>query len=381
MNSFRFLERGVDAEIARQEAILRERRRGDAGDAPLRPPQRRAQLAALEGGGARLPLLPRARPGAGRADRGDARARPRGAARAAGRSAPSGFERELGLPAGQAQLLAFRAELGDFFEEAVAADGVDPRALANWVTGELLARLGDGDPAGLEARAGGAGEAGGDGRARGRSPARPPRRCSATLVAEGGDPAAIVEARGPRQGRRATSWRAIVDRAMAEQADAVEKIRAGNDKAIGAIVGAVMKETKGRADGGEVQRLIRERLWGGRNAVSHSTMSAIERERKRLPWASARFGKAARPHGRAPPAPARPSSSTAVGVYSEYRDQHSVGKLGAGRTNVLIGVTDRRLFVIGHDAEAAALLDHHAVEWAESDGVQRRPGQEAEHRA
>jgi aspartyl-tRNA(Asn)/glutamyl-tRNA(Gln) amidotransferase subunit B len=52
----------------------------------------------------------------------------------------------------------------------------------------------------------------------------------------------------------------IVDQAMADNADAVEKIRAGNDKAIGAIVGAVMKATKGRADGGEVQRIIRERI-------------------------------------------------------------------------------------------------------------------------
>ena len=42
--------------------------------------------------------------------------------------------------------------------------------------------------------------------------------------------------------------------------DAVEKIRGGNDKAIGAIVGAVMKATKGRADGGEVQRIVRERI-------------------------------------------------------------------------------------------------------------------------
>ncbi len=52
----------------------------------------------------------------------------------------------------------------------------------------------------------------------------------------------------------------IVDRALAEQAEAVEKIRAGNDRAIGAVIGAVMKETKGRADGGEVQRMIRERI-------------------------------------------------------------------------------------------------------------------------
>jgi len=45
-----------------------------------------------------------------------------------------------------------------------------------------------------------------------------------------------------------------------EGADAVEKIKQGNDKAIGAIMGAVMRETKGRADGAEVQRMIRERI-------------------------------------------------------------------------------------------------------------------------
>ena len=34
-------------------------------------------------------------------------------------------------------------------------------------------------------------------------------------------------------------------------------------KAIGPLVGSVMKETKGRADGGEVTRLIREKLGAG----------------------------------------------------------------------------------------------------------------------
>jgi aspartyl-tRNA(Asn)/glutamyl-tRNA(Gln) amidotransferase subunit B len=54
----------------------------------------------------------------------------------------------------------------------------------------------------------------------------------------------------------------VVDRAIADNPDAVEKIKAGKQQAIGAIVGAVMRETKGRADGGEVQRLIREKLAG-----------------------------------------------------------------------------------------------------------------------
>ena len=80
-----------------------------------------------------------------------------------------------------------------------------------------------------------------------------------TLVSEGGDPQAIVDAKGLRRAG-ADELAEVVERALAENADAVEKIKAGQDKAIGAIVGAVMRETKGRADGGEVQRLIRQRL-------------------------------------------------------------------------------------------------------------------------
>ncbi|HEY7267670.1 MAG TPA: GatB/YqeY domain-containing protein, partial [Solirubrobacterales bacterium] len=52
----------------------------------------------------------------------------------------------------------------------------------------------------------------------------------------------------------------IVDRAIEAEADAADQVRQGNEKAIGRLVGAVMKETKGRADGGTVTKLIRERL-------------------------------------------------------------------------------------------------------------------------
>jgi aspartyl-tRNA(Asn)/glutamyl-tRNA(Gln) amidotransferase subunit B len=167
--------------------------------------------------------------------------------------------RDLDLPEETARLLAFRTELGDFFEEAVAADGgADPKAIANWVMVELVARLGEADPADSRVEPGAlaqlvamVGE-----KAVSQSAAK---EVLDTLAEEGGDPAAIVEAKGlGRAG--ADELEEIVERAMADQADAVEKIRAGNDKAIGAIVGAVMRETKGRADGGEVQRMIRERL-------------------------------------------------------------------------------------------------------------------------
>jgi aspartyl-tRNA(Asn)/glutamyl-tRNA(Gln) amidotransferase subunit B len=79
------------------------------------------------------------------------------------------------------------------------------------------------------------------------------------LAAEGGDPAAIVESRGLGM-QDSGELSSIVDAALAANPKAVEQYKEGKGKAIGAIVGFVMRETKGRADGGEVQRLIREKL-------------------------------------------------------------------------------------------------------------------------
>jgi aspartyl-tRNA(Asn)/glutamyl-tRNA(Gln) amidotransferase subunit B len=260
MNSFRFIERGVDAEIARQEAILRGggtieqetlhydvrsgaisslRSKEEAHDyryfpepdlVPIAPTE-----AMLERARSAIPELP-----AARAER---------------------FESELGIPADKAKLLAFRTEVGDFFEATLAAggDAADATALANWVCNELVAALEVGqDPADSKVTPEALAQLVAMVVAKDVAQSAA-KDVLATLVVEGGDPAAIVESAG--LGRTDDSeLAAIVDRAMAEQADAVEKVRGGNDKAVGAIVGAIMRETKGRADGGEVQRLIRERL-------------------------------------------------------------------------------------------------------------------------
>jgi aspartyl-tRNA(Asn)/glutamyl-tRNA(Gln) amidotransferase subunit B len=249
MNSFRFLERGIEAELVRQEEILRAggkveqetlhfdpqsgalstlRSKEEAHDYRYFPEPDLVPVAPtremLERARAALPELP-----AARAER---------------------FESTLGLPADTARLLAFRSELGDHYEEALAADpAVDGKALANWVTQE--AKAAEAEPAALaklvtmvgsKAISAGAG-----------------RQVLDVLAADGGDPAAIVEERGlGSQG--GDELGEIVERAIADNADAVAKIRAGKAQAVGAIVGAVMRETKGRADGGEVQRLIREKL-------------------------------------------------------------------------------------------------------------------------
>ena len=79
------------------------------------------------------------------------------------------------------------------------------------------------------------------------------------LAAEGGDPDAIVSERSLALAG-ADELGGIVDRAIAANERAVAELKGGKQKAIGALVGAVMRETKGRADGGEVTRLIREQL-------------------------------------------------------------------------------------------------------------------------
>ena len=95
----------------------------------------------------------------------------------------------------------------------------------------------------------------------GRSEARAvERQVLDALVAEGGEPSAIVEREGLAAMDGGDELAGIVAAAIAANEGAAQKVRGGNDKAMGPIVGFVMRETKGRADGGEVGRLIREQL-------------------------------------------------------------------------------------------------------------------------
>jgi aspartyl-tRNA(Asn)/glutamyl-tRNA(Gln) amidotransferase subunit B len=175
------------------------------------------------------------------------------------------YETELGLPEVTAQQLAFDAELGEYFERALeAGDGAEPRTIANWVTGELVAKLrdasqGEAHPAGSKVTPGALAALAGLVESK-QVTTGAARQVLATLVAEGGDPGEIVEREGLAQMSDSGELEAIVAAAIEAEPGAAEKVRAGNPKAIGPIVGAVMRETKGTADGGEVTRLIREQL-------------------------------------------------------------------------------------------------------------------------
>ncbi len=85
------------------------------------------------------------------------------------------------------------------------------------------------------------------------------RPAAASLVEEPAREAALL----PRQlHRRAptVTIEAAVDEVIAENADAAEKVRAGQTNTLGFLVGQVMKKTAGRANPGVVNDLLRRKL-------------------------------------------------------------------------------------------------------------------------
>ncbi|MFA9272867.1 MAG: Asp-tRNA(Asn)/Glu-tRNA(Gln) amidotransferase subunit GatB [Baekduiaceae bacterium] len=259
MNSFRFIERGIRAEVARQEEILRNgeqvvqetlhfdprteaitslRSKEEAHDYRYFPEPDLVPVTItsdmLDTARAALPELP-----AARQERCEA----------------------LGLQPDTARQLAWRSELGDYFETALQANGDagSPQAVANWVCNELVARIGDEDPAGSKAAPGAVAALAGLVERKAVTPNNA-KLVLDKLVNDGGDPAQIIEAEGLGALADDGELEGIVEAALAANADAAEKIRGGNMKAIGPIIGHVMRETKGRADGGEVTRIVREKL-------------------------------------------------------------------------------------------------------------------------
>ena len=75
-----------------------------------------------------------------------------------------------------------------------------------------------------------------------------------------GDPQQVIEARGLAVVSDEGALGEAVDAAIAANPDVADKIRAGKVQAAGALIGAVMKATRGTSDPGRVRELILERL-------------------------------------------------------------------------------------------------------------------------
>jgi aspartyl-tRNA(Asn)/glutamyl-tRNA(Gln) amidotransferase subunit B len=261
MNSFRFLERGVEAELERQLGLLQAgeqieqetlhfdpatgtlsslRSKEQAHDYRYFPEpdllpvtQDQASLAALA---AELPELPVAR-----------------------------FERltAAGIVEATALVLATDTELAAYFDDLAARTG-DVKVASNWVMGELQAHLNA------------------DALSAAESPVTPDRLAAlialvvdgtinqtaakevfAALVEDAQATAArVVEERNLAQVGGDDALGEIIDAVLAAHPDEVEAFKGGREQVIGFLVGQCMKQSGGRADAKALQGLLRSRLAG-----------------------------------------------------------------------------------------------------------------------
>jgi aspartyl-tRNA(Asn)/glutamyl-tRNA(Gln) amidotransferase subunit B len=86
------------------------------------------------------------------------------------------------------------------------------------------------------------------------------RKVLGSVLAGGGGPAAIVESEGLAVVSDDSVLTGAVDQAIADNPDVVAKIQGGKVQAIGALIGPIMKATRGQADAGRVRQIIMEKL-------------------------------------------------------------------------------------------------------------------------
>ena len=262
LNSFRFVERAINFEVARQIELLESGRpvvqetrlydpdRGETRsmrskeeandyryfpDPDLLPLQVDAALIAAVR--ATLPELP---------DQKAAR-----------------FATQYALSAYDAGVLTASRELADYYEEVVRAAPTDPKLAANWVMGDLAAAL---NKEGLEVSSG---------KLTAARLGELLRRISDRTIsgkiakevfeimwADGADADAVIESKGLRQITDSGAIERAIEEAMARNPAQLAEYRAGKDKLFGFFVGQVMKATGGKANPAQLNELLLRKLRG-----------------------------------------------------------------------------------------------------------------------
>ena len=173
------------------------------------------------------------------------------------------FVSDYGLPEYDAVTLTQSPGMAAYFEEAAKASG-QPKLASNWIMGEVSKRL-NAEEIGIDA-------------------AKVPAAQLASLIGriqdgtisnaaarqvfdvlwsgEGSEVDAAIEAKGLKQMSDTGALEKIVDEVIAANPDNVAQFKAGKDKAFNALVGQVMKASKGKANPAQVNALLRARLGG-----------------------------------------------------------------------------------------------------------------------
>ena len=169
------------------------------------------------------------------------------------------FMHQYALSSNDAAVLVAERETADYFEEA--ATGRDAKIVANWIMGDLFALL---NKCGQEISESpvSATALGGliDLIASGEISGKIAKNVFIEMAETGHDATAIVESRGLRQVSDTDVLAAEIDRVLAENAKEVVAYKAGKHKLLGFFVGQVMKATRGKANPGLVNALLKEKL-------------------------------------------------------------------------------------------------------------------------
>jgi aspartyl-tRNA(Asn)/glutamyl-tRNA(Gln) amidotransferase subunit B len=259
MNSFHGVERALEVEFARQvellergERVIQQTMLWDAGSGTVRParskeeshdyryfpepdlPPLRLTSDWLESARSELPELPAER-----------RAR---------------FMGSFKLPAYDAEVLTSTRALADYYEVVVRALG-ESKVAANWVMGEVLARLKDAGisirelsvtPAQLAALLGMVRD--------GTVSNSAAKVIFAQMSKSGEDPAVIADREGLRQVGDDAQLAVWIDEVLTAHPDEAGRFLAGEKKLLGVLVGQVMKASGGKADPRKVNQLLAERF-------------------------------------------------------------------------------------------------------------------------
>ena len=171
------------------------------------------------------------------------------------------FEAEYELKSDDARILVTVKALADYYEAVAAATAAKPQVAANWVIGDLSGALNrDGvdidscniaatDLAGLLDRI-----------ADNTISGKIAKEVFDAMWAGEGTADEIIEAKGLKQITDSSAIESVVDQVIAANPGQVAEYKAGKDKLIGFFVGQVMKETGGKANPGQVNAILKDKL-------------------------------------------------------------------------------------------------------------------------
>ncbi|MGL4435008.1 MAG: Asp-tRNA(Asn)/Glu-tRNA(Gln) amidotransferase subunit GatB [Giesbergeria sp.] len=173
------------------------------------------------------------------------------------------FVQDYGLPEYDATTLTQSKAMASYFEAAAQASS-QAKLASNWIMGEVSRRL-NSEETGIEnAKVGSAALAAliqriSDGTISNNA-AR--QVFDALWNGEGSEVDAVIEAKGLKQMNDSGALEKIIDEVIAANPDNVAQFKAGKDKAFNALVGQIMKASKGKANPAQVNELLRKRLEG-----------------------------------------------------------------------------------------------------------------------